>query len=102
MRNEEMQNGHPSNSLVRFIEHLQETSASGERATTVLDLRLACRLQRLTEEGDWSLSELEQIEQEAIHYGDETELTSVLSGEASPAPVKEDVWLNSPSPFAWT
>ncbi len=97
-----MQNGHPSDSLIQFIQQVLETPAVDNRATTVLDLRLECRLQRLTEEGDWSLSELEQIEQEAVLYGDQTELETVLSGEASPAPIEEDRWLNSPSPFAWT
>lgn len=96
-----MQNGQLSNRLIQFIHDLRMPT-SGEPAATVLDLRLKCRLQRLTEEGDWSLSELEQIEREAVQYGDQTELTSVLSGEATPAPIKEDGWLNSPSPFAWT
>ena len=98
-----MQNHQPtSSSLIQFIEEVRQMNASGEQATTVLDLRLLCRLQRLTEEGDWSLSELEEIEREAVRYGDQTELTKLVSGEAIPAPIQEDLWLNSPSPFAWT
>ena len=97
-----MQNGHLSEKLIQFIEHIRQMPALGERATTVLDLRLVCRQQRLAEEGDWSLSELEQIEQEAVLYGDQTELRTVLAGEARPAPIEQNLWLNSPSPFAWT
>jgi hypothetical protein len=68
----------------------------------VLDIRLECRSQRLAEECDWPSAELDLIEQEAIGYGDETEIAKLLSGEVQPIPVEANRWMNSPSAFAWT
>ncbi len=91
-----------SERLVSFIEHVQETHDAENGMLRVLDLRLECRNQRLTEECDWASAELDLIEQEVIGYGDETEIAKLLSGEAQPTPVEANRWMNSPSAFAWT
>jgi hypothetical protein len=97
-----MQNHNLSQRLVDFATHVKETHQANGRASRVLDLRLECRAQRLTEYADWPLTELELIEQEAASYGNETELSQLLSGEVGPKPIHADSWLDSPSPFAWT
>ena len=97
-----MQNGIVSERVLDFVEHVMKTRAADERALVVLDLRLECREQRLTEYADWPIAELELIEQEAAGYGDETELSRLLSGEAKPNPVHTVSWPHSPSPVAWT
>ncbi|QDV45883.1 hypothetical protein Enr13x_57860 [Stieleria neptunia] len=97
-----MQNHMLSHRFVEFVEHVQATYAAGGRMLQVLDLRLACRAQRLTEYPDWSTSDLELIEREAARYRNETELSQVLSGEAAPELIEVNSWMNSPSPFAWT
>lgn len=96
-----MQNGRLSNPLIQFIEQVLQ-APEGEQAATVLDLRLVCRRLRLSEESEWSLLQLDQIERDAVQYGDQTKLTKLVSGEATPESIQDDVWLNSPSPFAWT
>ena len=91
-----------SHRFVEFVEHVKATYAAGERALQVLDLRLACRAQRLTEYPDWSASDLELIEREAARYQNETELSQLLSGEVPPNSIEVNTWMDSPSPFAWT
>ena len=95
-----MQNGRLSERVVHFMDHVTKTQ--GDRALRVLDLRIECRSQRLAEYADWPITELDLIEQEVAGYGDETELSRLLSGEAEPQPVPPITWLDSPSPFAWT
>lgn len=97
-----IQNGKLSERLVHFVEHVRKTQVASGRALRVLDLRLECRNQRLTEYADWPMTELELIEQEAASYGNETELSQLLSGEVGPKPILAHTWLHSPSPFAWT
>ncbi len=48
------------------------------------------------------MTDLELIEQEAASYGNETELSQLLSGEVGPKPILAHTWLDSPSPVAWT
>lgn len=91
-----------SERLAHFIEHVQETHHARDGMLKVLDLRLECRNQRLSEEGDWPSAELDLIEEEAIAYGDETEIAKLLSGEVQPHPVEANCWINSPSAVAWT
>lgn len=98
-----MPNGNLSDQLVRFAEYVKTRHAGKDRQPNVLDLRVACRAERLTEYSAWPARELDLIEQEAACYGDEADLSQVLSGAvvrptASPA----SLWLHSPSPFAWT
>ena len=97
-----MQNGTLSERLVHFIEHVQKTRNAGSGVLKVLDLRLECRNERLTEEADWPITELDLIEQEATCYGNETELAKLLLGEVQPQPIEADCWIHSPSLFAWT
>lgn len=98
-----MQNKSLSEQLIQFIEWVnKKTHAATGLAATIVDLRLECRTQRLTEYADWPMTELELIEQEAACYGDETKLSQLLSGEILPNPIQEKSWLDSPSPFAWT
>ena len=97
-----MQNHMLSHRFVEFVEHVKATYAAGERALKVLDLRLACRAQRLTEYPEWSTPDLDLIEQEAAYYRNETELSRLLSGEAQPDSIAASSWIDSPSPFAWT
>ncbi len=91
-----------SERLIRFVEHVKEVQKASRQTLKILDLRLECRNQRLTEYPDWPLSELELIEQEAVGYGDDAELSRVLAGEVGPRTNQPNAWLDSPSPFAWT
>ena len=97
-----MKNGMISERVLDFIEHVKKSRAADEDALVVLDLRLECRAQRLAEYADWPMSELELIEREVAGYGDETQLTHMLSGNAKPNPIHTVSWPHSPSPFAWT
>ena len=97
-----MQNGTLTQRLSRFIEFVQRTRGEESRSLTVLDLRLECRAQRLAEYADWSTTELDLIEREAAHYGDDTCLSTLLAGGVRPSPVESAWWLHSPSVFAWT
>ena len=97
-----MQNQTLSDRFVEFVEHVTETRATSGRALRVLDLRLECRAQRLAEYAHWPITELELIEQEAARYGNEAELSQLLSGEAVPNSIEATSWIDSPSPFAWT
>ena len=97
-----MQNGTLSERLVHFIEHVRKTRNAGSGVLKVLDLRLECRDERLAEEADWPITELDLIEQEATGYGNETELAKLLSGEVQPQPIQANCWMHSPSLFAWT
>lgn len=97
-----MQNGNLSQRLVEFAEHTRQTRQDNGRALRILDLRLECRAQRLAEYSDWPMAELELIEQEAVSYGNETEISRLLAGEVRPMPIDTSSWLDSPSPFAWT
>lgn len=97
-----MENGKPTERLIRFVEYLKNTTRASESELTVLDVRLVCRGQRLMEYADWPASELDLIEHEAAGYGDEADLAQVLSGTVQPTPIKADSWLDSPSPYAWT
>jgi hypothetical protein len=102
-RNPVMHDGKPTERLVRFVEHLRQDRRQHEADLTVLDLRLACRTQRLTEYSNWSASDLDLIEREAVCYGNQANLTQLLSGAVEPMPLTGDsAWLHSPSPFAWT
>ena len=97
-----MQNRNLSQRLIAFAEYVIRTHDADDRAPRVLDLRLACRTQRLAEYSDWPTAELELIEQEVAGYGNETELSRLLAGEVVPIPIDASSWLDSPSPFAWT
>ena len=91
-----------SNHFVEFVYLVEKTQATNGRAMSVIDLRLECRTQRLTEYADWQMTDLEQIEQEAARYGNETPLSQILSGEAVANSIEPFSWIDSPSPFAWT
>ena len=98
-----MQGEKPSDRLVCFVDYLKSRHADGGSELKVLGLRLMCRRQRLTEISDWSTSELDLIEQEAVTYGTDTSLDQLMSVAASPlAVIHVDAWLQSPSPNAWT
>ena len=97
-----MQNGALSERLVQFIDHVRSTRHVGTGVLRVLDLRLQCRDERLAEDADWPITELDLIEQEAAGYGNETELAKLLSGAVQPQPIQTNCWINSPSPVAWT
>jgi hypothetical protein len=98
-----MQNGTLSNRTIQFVEHVLATRGGRVEDLRVLDVRLECRSQRLMEYGDWSLADLELIEQEATGYGDDAKLSELLSGEACTRSIDPATWwLDSPSPFAWT
>ena len=97
-----MQNRTLSERLVHFIERVRKTRNAGSGVLKVLDLRLECRDERLAEEADWPITELDLIEQEATGYGNETELAKLLLGEVQPQPIQANCWIDSPSPFAWT
>ena len=97
-----MQNQSLSQRFVEFVEHVQATHEPRGRELQILDLRLECRAQRLTEYADWPMTELELIEQEAARYRNETELSQLLAGEVVPNPSDASSWIDSPSPFAWT
>ena len=98
-----MQNGKPTDRLVRFVEYLRNSGRQNGCDLTVLDLRLECRAQRLTEYPKWPAGELDLIECEAAGYGNEAILTQLLSGTLESTPMNADYsWLHSPSPVAWT
>ena len=97
-----MQNGTLSNRTAEFVEHVLATRAERGEELRVLDVRLECRAQRLMEYGDWSMADLELIEQEAARYGDDAKLSQLLSGEAGTKPSELSTWPHSPSPVAWT
>lgn len=97
-----MQNGKLSDGLVRLIDQVRNSRRKNGYELKVFDLRLECRDQRMSEYSDWLASELDSVEEEAACYGDETDLTQVLSGAAQPSAGRAHSWLHSPSPFAWT
>lgn len=98
-----MQGEKQSDRLVCFVDYLKSRHADGGSELKVLDLRVMCRSERLTEISDWATSELDLIEQEAVTYGDDTSLDQLMSGAAvQSAAIHVDAWLQSPSPYAWT
>ena len=98
-----MQNGTAlSKRLIRFIDHVIDTYGVAGHQPSILDLRVECRRQRMTEFSDWPSAELNLIEHEAVRYGDQTILTRVLSGEAIATAITIDSFLPSPSLLAWT
>ena len=74
-----MQSRKLSDRLVGFVEHVKTSRTENGRKLTVLDLRVECRTQRLTEYSDWPVGELDLIEQEAACYGDETDLADLTA-----------------------
>jgi hypothetical protein len=97
-----VQNGKPSDRLIHFVEYVRHARGQNGRDLTILDVRLECRAERLSEYSDWPVWELEAIEQEAVSYGAEASLTEVISGAVQPNVVQSDSWLHSPSAYAWT
>ncbi len=100
-----MQNGRPSDLLVRFVELVDRKHAKDGQALTVNDLRVEVRAERLTELSEWPSPDLEAIEQEAALYGDDASLTDLASGKlqfAAGADSQAVSWPDSPSPVAWT
>ena len=96
-----MQNGELSEAFLQFVEFVKESRTELGRELNVLDLRLECRDQRLTEFSDWSARDLDLIEQQVACYDNEAPLAQVVS--ANPPTASQDgSWLHSPSPFAWT
>jgi hypothetical protein len=96
-----MRNGNLSEQLLNFIQSVRNHPDS-ETNMTVLQLRLVCRNQRLTEYPDWPPQDLDCIEQEIACYEDEAPLEHVISGQARPRRAPDSGWLNSPSPFSWS
>jgi len=97
-----MQSKKLSDEFVSFMDYTRKSTFGQGRRLKILDLRLECRNQRLTEYSDWPSSKLDLIEQEAASYDNEADLTNVLSGTAVKTAVVPSTWLHSPSPFAWT
>ncbi len=102
MQNGSMHSGPKlSDRLIRFAIHVTDNRSANSQPLRILDLRVECRNQRMSEFSVWRSAELDLIEYEAIRYGDQTPLTKVLSGQASPSVVTSDSFLPSPSLYAW-
>ncbi|MGF1582944.1 MAG: hypothetical protein ACFCD0_26790 [Gemmataceae bacterium] len=93
-------NGKPSELLLRFVREVDQRNGQKDRELTVMDLRLEVRTERLTEFSDWSDSDLDILESEAAHWGDDTSLAGIVAGTAVRDPQSVS-WPHSPSPVAW-
>jgi hypothetical protein len=67
----------PSELFTRFIRFVQDQHFSENGTTTVEDLRVATRLDRLTEYSTWTFDQLDEIEAECSLYRRDTALADL-------------------------